>query len=132
MKVKLQIAKHDAVLFAATYDIGDAESFGRACADVWTQLRQQQFDKETSIGALMEQLGSALRAGVVDLQEFPVKRTLAAARAFLPPAALHRLPDIPMRDADRRRGFWLEIGHTHCDGESRERGQDKGRCLRPY
>jgi hypothetical protein len=42
------------------------------------------------------------------------------------------LPDIPMRDADRRRGFWLEIGHTHCDGESRERGQDKGRCLRPY
>ena len=56
MKVKLQIVKQDTVLFAGTYDIVDAESFGRACADVWTQLRQQQFDKETSIGALMEHL----------------------------------------------------------------------------
>jgi hypothetical protein len=56
MKVKLQIVKQDKVLFAGTYDIVDAESFGRACTDVWTQLRQQQFDKETSIGALMEHL----------------------------------------------------------------------------
>jgi hypothetical protein len=32
------------------------ESFGKACADVWWNLKQQQMEKESSIGALMEHL----------------------------------------------------------------------------
>jgi hypothetical protein len=56
MKVKLNIRKDGTPLYAAIYDIADAESFGKACADVWWKLRQQQLDKEPSIGALLEHL----------------------------------------------------------------------------
>lgn len=37
MKVKLEIEKRGAFLFQGTYDVADAESFGKACADAWTQ-----------------------------------------------------------------------------------------------
>jgi hypothetical protein len=56
MKVKLRIKKDGTLLYAATHDVADADSFGRACADAWSKLRQQQLDQETSIGALMEHL----------------------------------------------------------------------------
>jgi hypothetical protein len=56
MKLKLRIAKNGTSIYTGTYDVVDAESFGQACADAWLKLRQQQFEKETSIGALMEHL----------------------------------------------------------------------------
>lgn len=56
MKVKLQIRKDGRSLYAGLYDIADADSFGSACADVWCKLREEQFAKESSIGALMEHL----------------------------------------------------------------------------
>jgi hypothetical protein len=56
MKVKLQIVKDGALLFERTYEISDAESFASAFSDTWSKLRQAQFDKETSIGALMDHL----------------------------------------------------------------------------
>ncbi len=58
MKVRLQIIKHGMALCGNEYDIGDAESFGRACADTWRQLQANQLDRETSIGALMEHICS--------------------------------------------------------------------------
>ncbi len=33
MKVKLQISRNGSALYADHYDIADAESFGKACAD---------------------------------------------------------------------------------------------------
>jgi hypothetical protein len=60
MKVRLQINKRDALLFAEVYDVEDADSFGKACADAWTKLRQQQFAGESSVGALMDHLGSTV------------------------------------------------------------------------
>jgi hypothetical protein len=56
MKVKLRIIKSGASMYEGIYHISDAESFGKACADAWGRLKQQQVDKETSIGALMEHL----------------------------------------------------------------------------
>lgn len=56
MKIKLRITKEDALLHAGTYDVADADGFGRACADAWLKLRQAQLEQETSIGALMEHL----------------------------------------------------------------------------
>ncbi|MGP0092403.1 MAG: hypothetical protein ACLPKB_20955 [Xanthobacteraceae bacterium] len=56
MKVKLRITKDDVLLHAGVYDVADADSFGRACADAWSKLRQAQLDQESSIGALMEHL----------------------------------------------------------------------------
>jgi hypothetical protein len=56
MSVKLQIIKNKKAIFEDRYEISDAESFGRAFSDVWSKLRQAQFDKETSIGALMDHL----------------------------------------------------------------------------
>ncbi len=58
MKVRLQIIKNGTALCGNEYDIGDAESFGRACTDTWRQLQANQLDRETSIGALMEHIGS--------------------------------------------------------------------------
>lgn len=56
MKVNMRIMKDGVQLYAGSYDVSDAESFGAACSDAWSKLRQEQFDRETSIGALMEHL----------------------------------------------------------------------------
>ena len=58
MKVRLQIIKNGTALCGNEYDIGDAESFGKACADTWRQLQANQLTRETSIGALMEHIGN--------------------------------------------------------------------------
>jgi len=54
MKVRLKIEKRGATLFEGVYDVGEAESFGNACADAWTQIRTDRLEKATSVGALME------------------------------------------------------------------------------
>lgn len=56
MKVKLQIIKDGAPIYSGTYDIAGADNFGKAFADVWSKVRQEQFDEETSLGALMDHL----------------------------------------------------------------------------
>jgi hypothetical protein len=61
--VHLRITKHGTAIYTGTYDIADADSFGKACADAWFKIRQQQMAKESSIGALMEHLEN----GVIDL-----------------------------------------------------------------
>jgi hypothetical protein len=38
----------------------DAESFGAACADAWAKLREQKFQRATSIGALYDTLDEHL------------------------------------------------------------------------
>jgi hypothetical protein len=58
MKVKLRIMKDDISLYAGAYDIVDADSFGKACADAWWKLREERLTKESSIGALVEHLDS--------------------------------------------------------------------------
>jgi hypothetical protein len=56
MKIKLTIRKNGAALHEGIYEITDAESFGRAFADVWAQMQDRRLQKTTSIGALMEVL----------------------------------------------------------------------------
>ena len=63
MNVRLQIIKNKKAIFEDRYEISDAESFGRAFSDIWSKLRRAQFDRETSIGALMDHLGDD---GVLD------------------------------------------------------------------
>lgn len=60
MNVCLQIRRNGSLLYEHAYDIRDADSFGRACADVWTQLRDQRLAKTTSIGALFDALDDQL------------------------------------------------------------------------
>jgi hypothetical protein len=60
MKVRLKLEKGSVVLHEQSYDISDAESFGRACAQAWTQLREQRLGRATSIGALFEHLNDQL------------------------------------------------------------------------
>ena len=60
MKVRLTIEKGDAVLHEQNYDVSDAESFGKACAHAWMQLREQRLDRATSVGALFEHLNDQL------------------------------------------------------------------------
>jgi hypothetical protein len=56
MKIRLQIIKNETLLCGNEYEIGDADGFGRACADSWRQLQGIQLNRETSIGALMEHI----------------------------------------------------------------------------
>lgn len=56
MKVRLQIIKNGSPIYSGTYDITGADSFGEAFAHVWSQVRQEQFNEESSIGALMDNL----------------------------------------------------------------------------
>jgi hypothetical protein len=35
MKVQLRITKNGKAIFAHAYDVADADSFGKACADAW-------------------------------------------------------------------------------------------------
>ena len=57
MKIKLVIRKKKGIaLYEGMHEIIDAESFGRAFADVWAQLQDRRLQKTTSIGALMEVL----------------------------------------------------------------------------
>lgn len=56
MKVQLRVTRHGSPMYTGSYDIADADSFGKACADVWFQLQQQQMQQESSIGALMDHL----------------------------------------------------------------------------
>ena len=56
MKVELRIRRDGSSVFNGTYDVRDSESFGKACADAWTQLRARRLDQATSVGALMDQL----------------------------------------------------------------------------
>jgi hypothetical protein len=65
MNVKLSIRKNDSSVYERIYDISDAESFGRACADAWTQLREQRLAKATSIGALYDTLNDQLLDGLL-------------------------------------------------------------------
>ena len=60
MKIKLQIVKDGVSLYTGSYEIENAESFGKACPDVWQQLRRAQLDRETSIGALMEHVNDSV------------------------------------------------------------------------
>lgn len=60
MKVRLKIEKGDVVLHEQSYDISDADSFGKACAHAWTQLRRQRLGHAASIGALFEHLNDQL------------------------------------------------------------------------
>ena len=60
MKIKLEIAKAGTSLYAGSYEIEDAESFGKACSDAWQQLQRAQLNRETSIGALMEHVNDSV------------------------------------------------------------------------
>lgn len=60
MKIRLRIHKAGTALYEEVYTVFDAESFGRACADAWTRMREQRMAKETSVGALYENLNEQL------------------------------------------------------------------------
>jgi hypothetical protein len=75
MKARLQVTKDGAVLHSGVYYIDDADGFGKACASVWSALRERQLSHETSIGALMEHLDR----GVLD-QLAGAEITVAAIR----------------------------------------------------
>jgi hypothetical protein len=58
MNLRLEITKDGMSLYTGTYDVADADSFGKACADACSKLVQERLRKDSSIGALMEHLES--------------------------------------------------------------------------
>ncbi len=60
MRVKLRMKKKSKSLYEGIHDIVDAASFGDACADAWSKLREQKLQNATSIGALYDTLDEHL------------------------------------------------------------------------
>ncbi len=60
MKVQLRIQRGGSSLFEGSYEITDAETFGRACADAWEQIRTRRLEKATSVGALIDMLNQTV------------------------------------------------------------------------
>ena len=60
MRVKLRVKKDGKPWYEGVYDIVDAASFGDACANAWTKLREQKLQSATSIGALYDTLDEHL------------------------------------------------------------------------
>jgi hypothetical protein len=60
MKVKLCIRRGGSSLFEGNYEVTDSDSFGRACADAWEQIRTRRLDQATSVGALMDMLNQTV------------------------------------------------------------------------
>ncbi len=60
MRVKLRVKKEGKPWYEGVYDIVDAASFGDACANAWTRLREQKLQSATSIGALYDTLDEHL------------------------------------------------------------------------
>jgi hypothetical protein len=60
MRVKLLVKKEGKPWYEGVYDIVDAASFGDACANAWTKLREQKLQSATSIGALYDTLDEHL------------------------------------------------------------------------
>jgi len=56
MKIKLRMTKGGQTLLETGHDVTDAESFGRACADAFSQLRSKELGEATSVGAMMDML----------------------------------------------------------------------------
>jgi len=56
MKINLQIQKGNAKLVERVCDVCDAESFGRACAEAFSELRSLELARSTSVGAMMDML----------------------------------------------------------------------------
>jgi len=56
MKIKLEITKNGTALVTRICDIFDADTFGRACADAFTELRSRELTESTSVGAMMDML----------------------------------------------------------------------------
>ena len=60
MKVRLRVHKEGNTLYEGIHDVSDADSFGKACANAWTQLRERRLARATSIGALFDALDEQL------------------------------------------------------------------------
>lgn len=61
MNLRLSIrGKNGTALYEGAHEIVDAESFGRAFADVWARMHDRQLQNSTSIGALMEEINEGV------------------------------------------------------------------------
>jgi len=60
MKVRLRIQRSGSSPFEGAYEVTDSDSFGRACADAWEQIRTQRLENATSVGALMDMLNQTV------------------------------------------------------------------------
>jgi hypothetical protein len=74
MKLKLSVTRRGNPICEGIYQVGDAESFGVACSDVWEKLNQRKIAAASSIGALYDSLedGKAMDLRGLQIEVEPV------------------------------------------------------------
>ncbi len=72
MKVKLEVVKEGKRLHQGNYEVDDKASFGAACADVWSDIREHCMAKATSIGDLMDTVNESV---IEELNDAEIKLT---------------------------------------------------------
>jgi hypothetical protein len=71
MKLAVRITKSGTALYAGIYDVTDAGTFGKACADAYSKIMEEQFRKESNVGVLMEDIeneASLLDGALISVQ----------------------------------------------------------------
>jgi hypothetical protein len=60
MKVALTLTKKGKTICREVHEVVDSETFGAACADIWTGLERRALERATSVGEFMERLNEAV------------------------------------------------------------------------
>jgi hypothetical protein len=60
MKVALTLTKKGQTICREVREVVDSESFGTACADIWTGLERHALERATSVGEFMDRLNEAV------------------------------------------------------------------------
>ena len=60
MKVVLTLTKKGQTICREVREVVDSESFGAACADIWTDLERRTLERATSVGEFMDRLNEAV------------------------------------------------------------------------
>jgi hypothetical protein len=68
VQLKLSVTRRGTPIFAATYQVSDAGSFGAACSDIWEKLNERKIAKASSIGALYDSLEDSKAADLRGLR----------------------------------------------------------------
>ena len=57
MNMRLELRKAETVLVNEAFAISDADSFAKACSELWTRVEQRCLDRTTNVGELMDIAG---------------------------------------------------------------------------
>lgn len=60
MKMRLELTKNGTSMVDEAFDVADAESFARACSEVWMHFEKRCLDSTANVGEFMDRAGESV------------------------------------------------------------------------